>query len=184
MNPVPFILLAISLPLLLGGCGEKESVGEVKPEPVAIDIGKLEYRGGGGYPWNGGIAYLKGSDTPYTGKSFLLYKNGQKKSEGNWKNGKQDGLWVTWYKNGNYQTAGKMKDGKEDGLSTHWYENGQREVQGNYKNGKLNGLREQWHENGQKMFETNWKDGEILPARKYWNSKGEPVDSLEEAEAK
>ena len=23
MNPVPFILLAISLPLLLGGCGEK-----------------------------------------------------------------------------------------------------------------------------------------------------------------
>jgi len=30
MNPVPFILLAISLPLLLGGCGEKATV-----EPVA-----------------------------------------------------------------------------------------------------------------------------------------------------
>jgi len=34
MNPLPFILLAISLPLLLGGCGEKvavEPVVEVKP---------------------------------------------------------------------------------------------------------------------------------------------------------
>ncbi|MDC0201326.1 leucine-rich repeat protein [Verrucomicrobia bacterium] len=30
MNPLPFILLAISLPLLLGGCGEKEAV-PVKP---------------------------------------------------------------------------------------------------------------------------------------------------------
>ena len=39
MNPVPFILLAILLPLLLGGCGEKvavEPVAETKPEePVA-----------------------------------------------------------------------------------------------------------------------------------------------------
>ena len=26
MNPVPFILLAISLPLLLGGCGEKPNL--------------------------------------------------------------------------------------------------------------------------------------------------------------
>ena len=38
MNPVPFILLAISLPLLLGGCGE---------EPVAVtsslsDLGSPE----------------------------------------------------------------------------------------------------------------------------------------------
>ena len=33
MNPLPFILLAISLPLLLGGCGgdKKEPVVEVKP---------------------------------------------------------------------------------------------------------------------------------------------------------
>ena len=32
MNPVPFILLAISLPLLLGGCGEE----------VAIDVKNVE----------------------------------------------------------------------------------------------------------------------------------------------
>ena len=38
MNPVPFILLAISLPLLLGGCGEKP-VAEVKPvEEKVIEV--------------------------------------------------------------------------------------------------------------------------------------------------
>ena len=55
MNPVPFILLAISLPLLLGGCGEK-----AKLESVNHD--ELEERRG--------IAYLKDSETPYT---CLLY---------------------------------------------------------------------------------------------------------------
>jgi hypothetical protein len=39
-----------------------------------------------------GIAYLKGSDTPYTGKVFILHENGQKKLQGNYKNGKRDGL--------------------------------------------------------------------------------------------
>ena len=39
-----------------------------------------------------GIIYLKGSDTPYTGKVFRLYKNGQKQGELNLKNGKPDGV--------------------------------------------------------------------------------------------
>ena len=47
-----------------------------------------------------GIIYLKGSDTPYTGKFFVLRKNGQKEGEANFKDGKYDGLWVAWHKNG------------------------------------------------------------------------------------
>ena len=37
MNPLPLFLIIVSLPLLLGGCGEKEEpVAETKPEePVA-----------------------------------------------------------------------------------------------------------------------------------------------------
>ena len=87
MNPLPFILLAISLPLLLGGCGEKpvadvkpeEPVAETKPELEGVNQDELEEREG--------ITYLKGSDTPYTGKFFELYENGQKKVEGNIKDG-------------------------------------------------------------------------------------------------
>ena len=40
-----------------------------------------------------GIIYLKGSDTPYTGKVFRLYKNGHKRGELTTKNGKRDGFY-------------------------------------------------------------------------------------------
>ena len=33
------------------------------------------------------IFYLKGSDTPYTGKVYSLYPSGQKEGEGNLKRG-------------------------------------------------------------------------------------------------
>ena len=41
MNPVPFILLAISLPLLLGGCGEEEAVS-VDPNLTYLTEGETK----------------------------------------------------------------------------------------------------------------------------------------------
>ena len=129
----------VSLPLLLGGCGEK-----------IVNDEELEIRGD--------ITYRKGSDTPYTGKYFRLYKNGKKEAEGN------------------------FKDGKEDGLETQWHENGQKMSEYTYKDGKPDGLWVSWHENGQKSWEGNLKNGNIVEGSvKFWNSKGEPVDSKEEA---
>ena len=140
MNPLPFILLAISLPLLLGGCGEKpvaetkpveekvlevkekvkpeESFAETKPELEGVNEEEIEEREG--------IAYLKGSDTPYTGKFFLLHENRQKAGEGNFKNGKPDGQW------------------------TRWHENGQKMIEENYKNGKfVEGSAKYWNRKGE-----------------------------------
>ena len=167
MNPLRLLVLLVSLPLLLGGCGEKESVGkvkeEVKPEePVAetkpklegVNQDELERRG----EFPNFIYFIKGSDTPYTGKFYGLYENGKKEIEVN------------------------LKDGKQDGLLSLWHENGQKKEEGNYKDGKMDGLWTSWHENGQKKLEGNFEDGEEVSA-KYWNSKGEPVDTIEEAEA-
>ena len=137
MNPVPLFLIIVTLPLLLGGCGEK-----------IVNVEELEERE---Y-----ITYLKGSDTPYTGKVFGLYENGQKELEINYKDGKQDGLKVYWYENGKKREEVNFKDGKQDGLWVWWYEN------------------------GQKRREENYKDGKLI-SRKYWNSKGEEVDSYKEA---
>ena len=139
MNPVPFILLAISLPLLLGGCGEK---------PEGVNAKKLEERES--------ITYLKGSDTPYTGKAFTLYNNAQMETN--------------------------FKDGKEHGLKTMLYKNGQKGLEGNFKDGKPDGLALQWHENGQKQGEGYFKDG-VQISVKFWNRKGEPVDTIEESDA-
>ena len=112
MNPLRLLVLLVSLPLLLGGCGREEPVGkvppveekvlevkeeakteapvtQVKPQLGGVNMDKLEEREG--------IAYLKGSDTPYTGKATRLYENGQKQAEANLKNGKEDGLIAVSY---------------------------------------------------------------------------------------
>ena len=168
MNPVPFILLAISLPLLLGGCNEKES-----DEGISSD--KLHYRED--------LMYNAVSDTSYTGESFKLYDNGEKRFKGNFKEGKRQGLWTWWNKNGQKKKEENYKDGKLDGLAVDWHENGQKREESNYKDGRLDGLAVDWHENGQKKKGESWKNGEFVEgSENFWNSKGEPVDSLEETE--
>ncbi|MDB4675984.1 toxin-antitoxin system YwqK family antitoxin, partial [Akkermansiaceae bacterium] len=130
--------------------------------------------------------------------------NGQKKSEGNHKDGKQDGHDVTWYDNGQKRSEGNYKDGKLHGDVRGWHENGQKMENATYKKGKPDGRSLAWHENGQMKSETNWKNGQIDGtltlwhkngkkmlqgavkggkhiSNQFWNSKGEEVDSREEA---
>ena len=176
----------------------EEPVAETKPKPEGVKKEELEFRES--------IWYLKGLDTPYTGKSFRLYDNGQKLVEGNYKDGKPDGLrvqwnevgqkeaeinfkdgkenglWTRWHNNGQKEQEIYFKDGKEDGLWIDWDKNGQKSVEANYKDGKMDGVAVLWHKNGQKKSERNWKEGKMI-YEKFWNSKGEPVDTIEEAEA-
>ncbi len=221
-------LLLIAITILAVGCGGKnESTTDTKPveekvvevkeeakteEPLAetkpnevylaefVNYDELEEREG--------IMYLKGLDTPHAGKAFTLWENGQNKSEGNYKDGKKEGLEVWWYENGKKKKEINYKNGKRDGLCVEWRENGQRWDEKNYKDGKFDGLWMAWHSNGQQMMEVNYKDGEIdgldvwwhkngqkkkevnykdgeevEGSAKYWNSKGEPVDSWDEAVA-
>ena len=53
------------------------------------------------------------TETPKNGLHIDYRGNGQKKSEGNYKDDKYDGKW------------------------TNWYENGQKRVEANYKNGVI-----------------------------------------------
>ena len=190
-------LLLIAITILAVGCGGKdesttetksveEKVLEVKEEakteePLADTKPKLEGVNQDELERREGIIYLKGSDTPYTGKVFNLYTNGQKEEEGNYKDGKEDGLWTEWHKNGQKQSESNWKEGKEDGLEVWWHENGQKKSEVNYKDGEFEGITTQWHENGQKKSEVSWEDGDVISDGKFWNSKGERVDSLEEA---
>ena len=163
MNPLRLLVLLVSLPLLLGGCGEN-----------VVNDDEIEPREG--------VVYLKGSENPYTGKAIALWENGQERSGGIYKDGKPDGLWLRWHKNGKKRSEDNWKDGKRDGLFVQWNEVGQKEAEVNFKDGKEDGLALMWHENGQKKAEGNWKDDKVVEgSRKVWNSKGEPVDSLEEA---
>jgi antitoxin component YwqK of YwqJK toxin-antitoxin module len=121
--------IIISLLFLLIGCS-KESV----------ELSKLQDRGG--------LYYKINSEEPYSGTSFELYENGQKKSEGTYKDGKEDGLHTSWYNNGQKHIEETYKDGKQDGLYTKWYENGQKKSEMTYKNNMMVNIIGRWNSDG------------------------------------
>ena len=47
-----------------------------------------------------------------TEKNILYWSNGQKKCEGNYKDGEPDGLWTDWYVNGQKREERTYKDGE------------------------------------------------------------------------
>ena len=69
------------------------------------------------------VKYQQDSQKPYSGEIFDLYDNGNKKIEGSYKDGKEDGLWTQWYENGQKKFEQTYKDGK--GISSkRWNEDG------------------------------------------------------------
>ena len=112
MKTFHLFAVLVTLPLLLGGCGGK-AVAETAPELEGINFDKLEEREG--------VHYLKGSNKPYKGKVFRLYKNGQKKIEANMKDGKPDGLTFGWHENGQKKMEANWKDGEEVEGSKKWW---------------------------------------------------------------
>ena len=63
----------------------------------------------------------------------------QVKLEGNKKDGKEDGKWVSYYENGQIRSETNYKDGKQEGKEVSYYENGQIRSEGNYTDGKQEG---------------------------------------------
>ena len=144
MNPVPLFLLAISLPLLLGGCGEKAILD-------SVNYDELEERES--------IIYRKGSDTPYTGKVYELHPNGQKGYEGKYKDGLQEGLIVMWYESGQKRGEVNFFSGKVMSAKV-WKPNGEKCPVSNLKDG--NGVLLGYNEDGTEKFRQTFKEGQVV----------------------
>ena len=110
-------------------------------------------------------------------------KNGNKKGVSNFKEGKLDGLLLSWYENGQKELEAKFKGGTENGQwSEWWHGNEQKSLEITFKNGKMNGPSTRWHKNGNKSAESIFKDDEVIEgSQKYWKSEGELVESAKEA---
>ena len=59
-----------------------------------------------------------------------------------------DGINTQYYENGQKESEGNYKDGKEEGLHTIWHENGQRAKETNWNNG-IRGKITHWNEDGE-----------------------------------
>lgn len=90
------------------------------------------------------------------------YENGQLKMEGNYENGKQDGLWNMWFESGKHQCEGNYKNGKQDGLWKFYHENGQLSQELCYKDQEINGYWRKWYENGQLSNEAIIKNNRTI----------------------
>ena len=75
-------LLIITALMLVVGCSK---------EPINYETTLVE---------RDGVFYTKDTNKPYSGPVFSLYKNGQKKEEGTYKDGEKDGKWTSWFWNG------------------------------------------------------------------------------------
>ncbi len=68
---------------------------------VLFLVSSINAREGSQLEERDGLMYEPNKEEPFTGKYVTYYENGQKKSEGNFKEGKYDGLWTLWDENGN-----------------------------------------------------------------------------------
>ena len=143
-------LLGLLLVMGMVGCGggdtsPKSSQAKSDEPPVqTVDLSRTVERGG--------LRYEVNSETPFTGVAVDKYENGQKKVEGTWKDGKEDGLRTRWHKNGKKALELTYKDGKKVGLATAWYENGQKAAEKTHKDGKVVS-ETKWDEEGNALRE-------------------------------
>ena len=162
--------------------------------PNSINEKRIEFRGGS--PWDGGIAYLRDTDTLFNGKAFSTYQNGDKKtemyikdgtiilvlawhesgqikSEAFWDNYKLDGLNTVWHENGQKKSQINMIEGKPDGVATYWYENGQKYQEISITRGVYNGANNQWHTNGKMKGKGYAKNGKPHGLMTLWYENGQ-----------
>ena len=103
-------------------------------------------------------------------KKETYHFDGIKISEINYENGEKHGKEIEYGYNGKIW-EGQYKNGKEDGLFTGWYENGKKKWEETYKYGEYDGLETKWYKNGKKKSEQTWKDGKFI-SKKEWNEDG------------
>jgi len=113
-----------------------------------------------------GIIYLPNKTKPFTGKNLCKHINGQVKSKGEIKDGKNDGKWIWWYENGQKGLEKNYKHGKLDGKVIWWYDHigldGQIRSEEHYKDDKKDGKWTAWSESGQIWSEKHYKDDKCI----------------------
>ena len=89
-------------------------------------------------------------------RETTYYENKQMQIDGEYKDGKRNGYWVSWYMNGKKWSEGTFKYGKSDGKRITYFENGKVRYQGEYKNDVRVGKWQFYDENGKLLAEQDF----------------------------
>ena len=79
------------------------------------------------------------TDINPNGFNVFYFENGEKSSEGNFKNGKPEGYWKTYYEDGTLKSEGNRLNHQLDSLWKFYREDGALEKMITFKEGKKNG---------------------------------------------
>ncbi|MBL51341.1 MAG: hypothetical protein CMG57_05225 [Candidatus Marinimicrobia bacterium] len=134
------------------GCGAGLSV---------IDEKKLIIRGSRMYQPK--LFKFFGTEKPYNGVAIKYFerdgKSIGKECEGNYKNGRRDGVWTYYYepvqkiiKEGIKEAEGPYRIGYRDGYWTYWYPNGIKKEEGEFKYRERIGKWKYYDESGKIIF--------------------------------
>ena len=88
-----------------------------------------------------GLYYKKFTDTPYTGPYIAHHYNGELSIEGVYKNGKEDGVWLSCYERGQLFARFEYDQGRRVGTWVWYFENGERDFTETYIGGESLGFR-------------------------------------------
>jgi hypothetical protein len=114
---------------------------------------------------------LSGYHLPKTG-----YRDGQKISEGIYKDNKKQGLWIDYFPSGNIKNKIIFKDGRPHGPTSLYFQDGKVKEEGTWLNNRWVGNYKSTLENGdviEIVFDDNGKEisKKITPAKKEEPSK-------------
>ena len=102
----------------------------------------------------------------------VYHDNGTMQAKGAFKNGKQNGVWITWHPNGNKASEGFYIEGKLDGDWQKWYPNGTPEGKGAYRNNYADGKWTMWFPDGKKRSEGVIRFERKQGIWKEWDNRG------------
>jgi antitoxin component YwqK of YwqJK toxin-antitoxin module len=143
-----------------------------------------------------GLSYEMAGRTPFTGKAYAYFANGDtqtvvtykegipngeiigwypkniKQIEGLVENGERAGVWKLYFESGKIKKQTAYSHNIEDGEETFWFENGNTEKKGTYIEGKLDGRYTWYYENGQKKQEGFFRAGREDSTWSEWDSTG------------
>jgi len=103
---------------------------------------------------------------------YNIEKKGVVKSEVNFKDDKEEGLYTSYHDNGQVKLTVNYTNGQKDGVQKVYYDNGQLGEKVKYVNGRREGLMVEWDEEGFKSSEVMYKRNYKVGIKKYFDHKG------------
>jgi len=109
----------------------------------------------------------------------LFYESGNIESDGNYLNGKKDGLWTFYNDDNDYWSQGNFLEGKKVGLWKFYYDiDSTLEQKGRYLNGKKDGIWESFYKSGQIYQSGNYENGYKIGHWDYYYENGNKLQEL------